>query len=106
MSPNGKTVYELRHLPIAGQQVRDIAKKAATKGKKENFLSAMASVLELLRTEPTTWGDPEYNLQQPGACVYHGVREPVIVKYAVFELDKIVLVMRVNVLARFWDEPI
>jgi hypothetical protein len=63
----------------------------------------MAQVLVILQTEPTTWGDPEYNLHQPGACVYHGIREPVIVKYAVFERDKVVLVMSISVLARFWD---
>jgi hypothetical protein len=39
MSSNGKTVYTLRHLPIAAQQVRDLAEKAAARGKKEELLS-------------------------------------------------------------------
>jgi hypothetical protein len=63
----------------------------------------MATALVKLQADPTTWGDPEYNLHQPGACVYHGIYDPVIVKYAVFERDKVVLVMKVSVLARFWD---
>ena len=103
MSSNGQTGYELRHLPVVAQQIKDAGEKAAIVGKKTAFVAAMTIVLAKLQAEPTTWGDPEYNLHQPGACVYHGICDPVIAKYAVFERDKVVLVMRITVLARFWD---
>jgi hypothetical protein len=88
ISSNGNTGYEIRHLPVVGQQIKDLAKKAATRGQKATFLAALTTVLTKLRMEPSQWGDPEYNLHTPGGCVYHGVLDPVIAKYAVFEHEK------------------
>ena len=99
MSSNGNVIYEVRHLPIVGQQIKDLAEKAADR--RTEFLSAMKVVLAKLRTEPTAWGDPEYNLQKPGGCVYHGIVRPVVAKFAVFEREKIVLLMSVALMAAF-----
>ena len=55
-------------------------------------------MVEKLQAKPSTWGDPEYNLHTPGACVYHGICDPLVVKFAVFEHERIVLVMSLRLL--------
>lgn len=97
MSSNGQTVYELRHLSSAAQAIKELAKTLPAGGPREAFVSAMRIIIEKLQTEPSKWGDPEYNLRKPGGCVYHGILDPVIVKYAVYEHEKIVLLMKVRV---------
>ncbi|MBI3822101.1 MAG: hypothetical protein HY289_05400 [Planctomycetes bacterium] len=96
MSPNGQAGYELRHLPIVVDQIKFLAEQAAVRGMQPQLGAALKTVLEKLRKEPSTWGDPDYNLKKPGGCVYHGIVEPVIVTYAVFEREKIVLITKVR----------
>ena len=98
MSSNGNTIYELRHMPAVGQQIKDLAKRAAVRGRKAEFVSALKAVLAKLQTEPSKWGDPEYNLHKTGGCVYHGILDLLIAKYAVFEHEKIVLLMNIRLL--------
>ena len=99
MSSNGQTLYKLRHLPSVTDEIKSIANDLALHGRKAEFLSAMTAVVAKLQKEPTVWGDPEYNLHHPGGCIYHGIMKPVIVKYAVFEHEKTVLLLNVRILA-------
>ena len=55
------------NLPAAAQQIRDLATIAAGRGLKNAFLDAVATVVAKLQTEPSRWGDPEFNLRKPGA---------------------------------------
>ena len=71
---------------------------AIAHGQKIALASALTSVLAKLRTEPSTWGDLEYNLQMPGGCVYHAIFEPLLIKYAVYEPERVVLIMSVRLL--------
>jgi hypothetical protein len=96
MPSNGKIGYNLRHLPIVVEQIRNLAEQAEAKGSKPLLLAVLTEVLEILRVKPSTWGDPEYNLKKPGGCMYRGIADPVIVNYAVFEHEKIVLVTKVR----------
>jgi hypothetical protein len=63
MSPNGQPEYRVGYLPAAKQQIQDIAATASEHGQKKALASALTSMLAKLQTEPSTWGDPEYNLQ-------------------------------------------
>ena len=96
MSPNGNPMYELRHLPTVAEEIQELASIATDRGLKEIFLSALTAAIERLQTEPSGWGDPEYNLHKPGATKYHGILEPVILHYIVFEHEKVVLLIDVR----------
>lgn len=96
MSSNGHRGYKLRHLPAAAQQINDLAKIAAGRGLKTLLLASLTEVVGRLQSEPSSWGDPQYNLHKPGACMYSGILDPVIVNYVVFEHEKIVLVVKVR----------
>jgi hypothetical protein len=91
-------LYDVHHMPAVGQQIRDLAKRAAAHGSKAVLVSVLKRILEKLRSEPSVWGDPEYNLRKPGGCVYHGILEPLQVQYAVFEPEKIIYLMNVRTL--------
>ncbi len=80
MSSNGHLDYNVGYLAVAKQQIQDLAARVDGHSQKKALASALKSVLAKLRTEPSTWGDPEYNLQKPGGCVYYGIHKPVIVK--------------------------
>jgi hypothetical protein len=95
MSSNGSPSYDVQHLPPAAQQVKSLAEKAAKLGRMDQYVASLRAVIKKLQTAPSTWGDPEYNLHTPGGCVYHAIISPVFVQYAVFEHDKIVLIMKV-----------
>jgi hypothetical protein len=70
MSSNGHPEYEVGYLPVAKQQVQDLGATAAAQGKKKALAAALNSVLEKLRKEPSTWGDPAYNLKNPAdVCI-------------------------------------
>jgi hypothetical protein len=96
MSSNGKTYYVVRNLAVVGEQIKDLAKRAAAHGQKFVLLSVVLEILHKLQTEPSKWGDPDYNLHTPGACVYHGILDPLIAQYAI--PDKVVLLKSLKAL--------
>jgi hypothetical protein len=98
MLSNGQPEYKVGYLPAAKQQIHDLAAGCTDHGQKKALASALKAMLAKLQTEPSIWGDPEYNLQKPGGCVYHGIIEPVIIRYAIYEHERIVLIMSVRLL--------
>src|SRR5262245_27881984 len=99
MSSNGKTHYKLRHLPKVAQEIVELTSIADAGGRKVAFLAALQELFTRLQTEPSVCGDPEYNLHKPGACVYHAIVDPALVRYAVFEHEQTVLITQVSLLS-------
>jgi hypothetical protein len=59
--------------------------ESAQAGKGPQFLSALHQIGERLRTDPLTFGEPQYRLPALQLMVRQGVVSPLIVDYAVHE---------------------
>ncbi len=92
--------YRVDRLAVVDEQMRALAAKAAAAGIREYYLQSLHAVLERLRTQPLEWGDPDWRTQRPGGTVCHGLLGPLLVKYAVFEPDRVVLMLDLSPLPR------
>jgi hypothetical protein len=84
------------HLAPVAHEIRALKASAAAAGLQEEFAAALQKMASKLQTEPLTWGDPEYHLKKPGGVVYHAVIAPVLVRYAVYETERQVVVLRIT----------
>jgi hypothetical protein len=94
MSSNGHPIYELRQLPRATEQFKRLAKVMVQKGMKGIYVGALKSIVANLESSPKV-GDPERHLLKPDGVIYHAVFKHLFVQYAVFEPERIVLILKV-----------
>jgi hypothetical protein len=88
--------YRVDRLAEVDSQIRALVAKAATLGNRRQVIDALKAVYERLETDPFGWGDPEYRTQKEGGCVCHGIRAPLVVHYAVFEPERVVVILKIK----------
>ena len=74
-------------------------REALQKGRGPSFLTALRAVVEKLRREPRTFGDPLYRLPALKLLVYHGMIAPLIVDYGVHDELALVFISGVRMLS-------
>jgi hypothetical protein len=97
---NGQPV---RYNVSMSQQTRAVLKylhsQAAQGGTASEFLAALRQIIERLRTDPVTFGEPQYRLPALQLLVRQGVVSPLIVEYAVHDEQPIVFIRGFKVLS-------
>jgi hypothetical protein len=78
----------------------ELRTQASSPQERRKALDALKAVFVQLRTRPLDWGDPEYRTRKKGGRVYHGIEAPLVVRYAVFEPDKLVWLLSVRLLPK------
>jgi len=91
-----KPGYKVDFLPAVKESMFHLAARAAAIGIHEEYVRATRSIIEQLQTRPIEWGDPEWSTRKPGGRVYHGISEPLIVQYVVFEAERYVCIRSIN----------
>lgn len=100
MVSSDESSYRLDSTEGVRKQMRELAVQSLAVGRLPVFLEALNGVVGQLKTRPLTWGDPERRLHKEGGWVYHGVRSPLFVRYAVYEVEKVVCILHVQL----WPE--
>jgi hypothetical protein len=96
--------YRVARLPRVAQQIRALAKAAAPLGIKEKLIAALEYLDEQLHSSPLVLGNPIHSTKKEGGVVCVGVIEPIAVRFAVFETEKVVFLLDVKPLTRFFPE--
>jgi hypothetical protein len=98
---NGQSpiLYQVRLSQLARNTIRQHYLEASQAGTGPQFLAALRRLLEHLRAEPLTFGDPCYRLPALRLRVFLAVVSPLVVHYAVHEERLFVFIHRVKVLS-------
>jgi hypothetical protein len=98
---NGRqpVVYNVRLSEQNKQKLREHYLEAAQAGTGQRFLSALRRILDRLRTDPLTFGEPSYRLPALQLMVRQAVIAPIIVDYAVHDEQPIVFIRGFKVLS-------
>jgi len=70
-------------------QIRVLGVRAVRNGLVADFATALATLWTRLVATPTTWGDPVSNLRNLNLVMYRRVQGPIIVYYAVDDVNRI-----------------
>ncbi len=99
MTDDDPDAYEINRIPSVNAQIRRLAIHATEKGRLSDFFAALKGVLTELTERPLDWGDPEYHTRKKGGIVCHGTRSPLFVQYAVFEEERLVIILKINAIS-------
>jgi hypothetical protein len=90
--------YRLEPTGVADAQIRTLMARAAARGEQQEVRTALSEVTRQLKTRPHDWGDPIHRTHKEGGLVYRGLKPPLVVRYAVFEPEKVVWLLDVRAL--------
>ncbi len=91
--------FRLSHKPAVTEQIRTLDELAKTRGVRRLYAEALQEIVRHLQTHPLDWGDPEYRLRHEGAVVCHRIVDPLIVRFAVFEIEERVHILEITALS-------
>ena len=80
--------------PAFRDDIRILMLRAIRKGQLADLISALQELERQLVTDPVGWGDPLNNYPHLGLVAFRRLQGPLIFKYAVDRLHKIVYVRR------------
>jgi hypothetical protein len=72
-----------------------LAEKASKAGSLKQLKEALRFVAGQLHNSPRDWGDPLRDTKKKDGVVCRGIRSPVIVQYAVYDNERVVIVLDV-----------
>jgi hypothetical protein len=89
-------LYKVAKLSSVKGQLISLVEQAVAAGIRQIVTEALEEMVLHLRTHPLHWGDPEYNLNFPGAVVCRAVLDPIVVRYVVIEEQHVVIIRDVK----------
>src|SRR4051812_30982849 len=96
MASSERPRYRVDPTGPANQQIRDLIAKAAAGTERQHVADALEGIFSQLETRPADWGDPEWRTRKEGGMVYHAIQASLIVRYVVFEPEKVVWLLDVR----------
>ena len=90
--------YRISHKPGVPEQIHALHGYAKDAGIEVGYVDALKQIIRHLQMHPLEWGDPEYQLRHVGAVVCHGLLDPLMVRFAVFEAEEFVHVLEFKLL--------
>jgi hypothetical protein len=81
-------------------EIKRLAKEAASLGKKQAYLEAWLAIEKRLSSDPTQFGECRFRLLKGDLLCHIGAIQPVAVRFAVHEKSRNVFVLKVFLLGR------
>ncbi len=91
-------IYFVDRTGPVDDEIRQLIQRATTSKLRRSFFRTMRKVVKNLMTRPLEWGDPEHRTRKEGGVVCHGIMPPLILRYVVFEPEKVVVILRIKAL--------
>src|SRR5438093_1422966 len=92
MADNGQSLYVVDRLAKVTDQIRQLGQRAAALGITTELVTALRAIVHKLETKPHTWGEPRHHTQLLGGVVREAIQAPLRVRYAVYEVQRAVLI--------------
>jgi hypothetical protein len=96
MGPANGTPYQVSRMPAVTTQIRELWERAVLRGFEREFRRWLLRAVARLQTNPLLWGDPEYHPKKEGSVVRHGILGSLYLQYAVYEVERVVIILRVS----------
>jgi hypothetical protein len=95
----GHYPYQLHISAALGERVRQLQRQASREGRGREYLEAIRTVVERLRTDPTEFGEPLYRLRALRVQVRSASVRPLFIDFGVCEDLPLVFLKSVKLLA-------
>jgi hypothetical protein len=92
-------LYRVDVLPLAEQQIRVLVAEAKKQQRATEVGAALHQILTRLEQSPSDFGEPLRNTAKEGGVVRHAISRPVSVHFAVYAMERAVLLLEVKSLS-------
>jgi hypothetical protein len=96
MDGNQGPPFKVDRLLRVNQKISSLFLQAKKLGIDEFLVETLERVLELLRDQPLSWGDPVRKTVLEGGVILRGIYKPLVVHYAAFEKERVVMILDIN----------
>lgn len=100
MTPSHGKSWEVHISRRVAQSLRKLQNQASREGRGDALLAAFQQVIDQLRSNPTVFGEPVYNLPALGMQVRSASVRPLVVHFAVCEDRPLVFIRATRLLSR------
>ena len=84
--------YKVGKYPGVAEKMRMLGDLATLAGMRRRYLDALNMMMRRLQEDPLTWGDPQFHLHIEGGTVCSALVDLIVVRYAVHEPEKAVII--------------
>jgi hypothetical protein len=88
--------YQVGRNAVVNEQIKSLAAAASTLGIRELYRDSLLKIFDELANRPLEFGDPEYRMNFVDGVICHGVLQPLLVRYAVFEAVRTVQIIEIK----------
>jgi len=96
--------FDVRCSRSIATRLKRIQRQAKTQGRGEQVLSAIRTIYHWLSHDPIEFGEPLYRLPSLRLQVRHGVIRPLLIDFAVHEVQPLVFIKGVTLLSQETNE--
>jgi hypothetical protein len=88
--------FRVAYFPHVRRQIDDLTARTAQAGIRTKFLARLRATIERLQFRPWKIGEPVHRTRFPGGVVYKAARSPFIIEFALYERERLVLILNVR----------
>jgi hypothetical protein len=88
--------YRVGRNRIVNEQIKVLAAAAKKLGVGQLYRDALLAIVKELTDRPLEFGDPDYRMVTKDGIYCHGVHQPLLVRYVVFETEQTVQIIEVK----------
>jgi hypothetical protein len=85
-------------LAVVDRQIERLVHQAKTTNARLELIALLRFVYKELQERPLEFGDPAYHTKKDGGVVCHRVIASIVVHFVVFEIDKVVCILKIAAL--------
>lgn len=88
--------YRVGRNHLVNEQIKVLAAAAKKLGISQMYRDALLAIVKELAERPLEFGDPDYRMATKDGIYCHGVRQPLLVRYVVFETELTVQIIEIK----------
>jgi hypothetical protein len=88
--------FKVDRMPAVNQQIHELSDRALTCRIHGGYVDALKAMLNHLEERPLEWGDPTNRTKLPGGIILHGTVWPLSVRFAVYDAQKVVIIIEIK----------
>jgi hypothetical protein len=96
--------YKVDRLSTVGDRLKKLSEIATAAGFRQRYFDALIQMVEYLQSKPLEWGDPKNRTRHKGGLICQAILPPINVHYVVFEAERSVCILKVDLLPQYLPE--
>jgi hypothetical protein len=96
-------LFKVDSMARAADETEALYERAQTVGRGDELMATLRHIFRRLKQDPAQFGDPQIKTLLPGGMICHAIHDGLYVRFAVYENERVVLILSVRPYGHTWD---